>query len=124
MTFSECCTSLGGVSEEGQYNNLVCVDAMLLGRPYDVATPCEYWTEGEEARSSFPFGPLLYDVGYFLGSLSAFLIPSTSKYKSVNPQNPPLVENYAKTAKETAEYGLAIFAVVLAVGVYLIKKYM
>jgi hypothetical protein len=117
MTFDGCCTELGG-----QVEGIFCKDVSLLGRPYNVDQPCEYLEAGREARASFPFGGLAYDVGLFFGSLSAFLIPSTSRYTPANPESAPLASTYTDVAKQTAEYGLVVFAVVGVVGFYVTRK--
>ena len=117
--FQGCCTALGGEVED-----YYCKGVSLLGRGYNVTTPCEYLEAGEEARASFPFGGLAYDVGLFFGSVSAFLIPSTSRYTPAVQGDPPLTTTYKDVAQETAEYGLKVFAVLLVVFIYIAHKFL
>jgi len=117
MTFEGCCTEL-----KGQVEGAYCKDVKLLGRPYDVDQPCAYLEAGREARASFPFGGLLYDVGFFLGSASAFFIPSTSRYQSSFSDAAAPAEIYTDVAKQTAEYGLVVFLVLGVVGFYVTRK--
>ena len=116
--FQGCCTALGGEVED-----ILCKGASLLGRDYNVTSPCEYLEAGEEARASFPFGGVAYDVGLFFGSVSAFLIPSTSKFTPSIEGDPPLTTTYKDVAQATAEHGLKVAAVLLVVVLYIANKY-
>lgn len=118
-----CCIALGGGSMEQTAYGAVCENAILLGRPYDVFNPCEYQQGYEAARSKYPFGDVAFRIGYFLGSTSAFLIPSTSVYTASNPENPPLSTNYETHVTNTADQGLKIFGVLVVIVGFLVYKY-
>lgn len=121
----ECCDGLGGnLMQTPETNVAYCEEAYLLGRPYDLINFCEYYTREKVAREEFPYGETLFRIGLTLGSFSAFLIPSTSKIEQADDQGAPLVSTYTDVAKQTAEYGLTIFAVLVALSLFLIKKYM
>ena len=123
-TESGCCDALGGQGIVDTQYGKICEKAPLIGRPYDIYDPCSYFEAYESARNNFEFGSIAFDIGYFLGSTSAFLIPSTSAYTSSDPENPPLAENYEKTVKDTANMGLKIFGIIAVVIGFLAYKYL
>lgn len=122
-TPSDCCEALGGEGMEDTPLGAVCKNAILLGRPYDIMGPCAYVSEFDEARASYKFGTSVFDIAYFLGGVSAFLIPSTSAYNPVDSENAPLSSQYAKTVTATADQGLKVLGILVVIVGFLVYKY-